>query len=116
MFWTFLLAILAAMGLLAVVQALFKALSVPVRDSDICHVVRLAGDSPKAEQTVKSCLRLRQDGMWGRLIFVDAGLSAEAQIAVELLLRGQLNAVLCAQEQLEQYIQWERESIGAGTH
>lgn len=114
MFLTFVLAVLAAFGLLSILRWLLRALSIRLREEDICHVIYLHGDAPETEQTVKSCLRLREEGMKGRLIFVDEGLTPEAQTAVELLLRERQNTALCGTSQLDVMIKWERDTLGTG--
>ncbi len=116
MFLTFVLAVLAALGLFSIAQWLLRSISLRLREEDVFHVVRLRSDASKVEQTVKSCLRLQENqDLPGRLVFVDAGLTPEAQIAAELLLREGENAVLCGESQLCEMIKWEREDLGAGT-
>ncbi len=117
MFWTFLLALLAALGLVSLSYWFLQALSYRLREEDIYHVVRLYGDAAETEQKVKSCLRLNEDrSLVGRWIFLDEGLSPEGQIAAQLLLRDREDGVLCSPEQMNEMINWEREKSGAGTH
>ena len=66
------------------------------------HIVPLRGGRTGA--VIRAALRRRASGdLRGRLIFVDCGLDAEAQIEAQLLLRQQ-SAVLCAPEQLVPYL------------
>ncbi len=117
MFWTFLLALLAALGLVSLSYWFLQALSYRMGEEDICHVVRLFGDAAETEQRIKSCLRRKEDrSLVGRLIFLDEGLLPEGQIAAQLLLREREDAVLCSPEQIYEMIDWEREDSGAGTH
>ena len=80
-----------------------------------CHVFYLSGEDGQIEQQIRTCLRLQAHGkLRGRLIFADCGLSAEAQITAQLLLKNN-RGVLCAPSQIKDYIGWEKEIIGAGT-
>lgn len=107
---------LSVCGLFLILWTLYDALLIPPSEEDAFHVFRLRGNASAAQQLVKACLRLRQHrGMRGILLFVDDGLDAEAQIAVSLLLRGQTGAHLCAKSQIGDFLQWERENVGAGT-
>ena len=117
MFLTFALAVLAATGLLCIAKWLCAALSDSIEDETVFCVVRLSEDAAHTEQTVKSCLRLqREKSLRGKLLFVDGGLSPEAQNVTELLLRNRGNALLCSETQLYEILKWEREELGAGTH
>lgn len=116
MFLTFVLAVLAATGLLCIAKWLCAALSDSIEDENVFCVVRLCRDAAHTEQTVKSCLRLqREKSLRGKLLFVDGGLSPEAQNVTELLLRNRGNALLCSENQLYEILKWEREKLGAGT-
>ena len=116
MFLSFVLAILAAVGLLSIVRWLCQALAFSLEDHDICHVIRLQGEASQTEQAIKSGLRLRKEQtLKGKLVFVDEGLSPDAQNAAELLLRKQENAILCSKSQLCELLNWEKEDIGTGT-
>ena len=77
--------------------------------SHIYHVIPLSGEASVVENTVRKALH----SLKGQIYFVDLGLDAEAQMSVELLLRGRNCAVLCAPEQLRQNLRWENE-FGTG--
>lgn len=107
---------LSVCGLFLILWTLFDALLMPPSEEDSFHIYRLRGDASAVQQLVKACLRVREHrGMRGSLLFVDDGLDAEAQIAVAMLLRGQTGAYLCAKSQIGDFLQWERENVGAGT-
>ncbi len=112
-FLTFLIALLAACGVLFLLHALYRACLLPLPQGMI-HIVPLCGDAAKVERTVRSarCLCSESSGM---LLFVDEGIDAQAQEAVALLLRNDENAALCAREQAEQYIRTGKLGIGTGT-
>ncbi|MBR6825689.1 MAG: hypothetical protein IKM59_03990 [Oscillospiraceae bacterium] len=98
---------LCALGLIlcALAETLFCSVS-----ASVSHVIFLQGDAPAVEHTVRKALHT----MKGRLYFVDMGLDPEAQMSVELLLRGHSHAMLCAPEQLQQELRWEND-LGKGT-
>lgn len=98
---------LCALGLVlcGLFETLFFAGPYPVS-----HVIPLHGKASAVEDTVRRALH----SLKGQLIFVDLGLDAEAQMTVELLLRGRSYAKLCAPEQVQQELRWENE-VGTGT-
>ena len=73
--------------------------------SDVYHVIPLEGDASSVEDRVRKALRSLQ----GKLYFVDLGLDAEGQMNVELLLRGRSYAKLCAPEQMNEELRWEKD-------
>ncbi|MBP3412238.1 MAG: hypothetical protein J6K89_03175 [Oscillospiraceae bacterium] len=91
--------------LCGIVDTLFA--SAPSR---VMHIIPLMGESASVEQTVRRALR----SLKGRLYFVDQGLEPEAQMSVQLLLKGNSSAVLCNLEQMLEAVRWES-SLGAGT-
>lgn len=112
---TVVIAALAACGVFLIAWLLADALRFPLPERDACYVVHLHGSTAQTEQTIKSCLRLREcGGLRGKLIFVDGGLDTESQMAAELLLRRKPAAVLCAPSQITEMIHWENDEIGAG--
>ena len=116
MLLTIVLAALAAMGLLCIAKWLCAALLDSIEDENVFCVVRLNCDAAQTEQTVKSCLRLQKErSLRGKLLFVDGGLSPEAQNVTERLLRNRENALLCSESQLNELLKWEREDLGART-
>lgn len=76
----------------------------------ISHVIPLSGKASVVENTVRKAL----GNLKGQLFFIDLGIDAEAQMSVELLLRGHSYAKLCAPEQLQQELRWEN-AFGTGT-
>ena len=81
-----------------------------------CHIFYLSGEDGLIEQQLRTCLRMQERGkLRGRLIFVDCGLSPDAQMTVQLFLQGENRGVLCAPSQITDYLEWEKEVIGAGT-
>lgn len=78
--------------------------------SRVFHVIPLEGEAPSVEDTVRKALY----SLKGRIFFVDLGLDAEAQMSVELLLRGRSHAILVAPEQMQQELRWEND-LGTGT-
>lgn len=114
-FLTFVLAVLAAMGMLSIIRWLCNAISFSLKDEDAFFVVHLCGDAAHTEQTVKSCIHLRRERLVrGKLVFVDGGLSPEAQHVARMLLQKQEDALLCAESQLCEILKWERDDIGTG--
>lgn len=92
---------MAALGLILLLWLGFAALLAPMPKSCV-HIVPLRGGRTGA--VIRAALRRRASGdLRGRLIFVDCGIDAEAQIEAQLLLRQQ-SAVLCAPEQLVPYL------------
>lgn len=110
MFLTFLLAMLSAFGFLCVLNLLYDAITFHLKQEDLFHVVRISGEEPEVEQTVRSCIRYQDSGrLRGRIVFVDEGLTPDAQTATELLLRGREDAVLCGESELSEILCWERD-------
>ena len=115
MILTILVAALAACGGILLFRELAEAFFEPL-PGDACHIFYLSGDDGLVEQQLRSCLRKQEQGkLPGRLIFVDCGLSAEAQITAQLMLQKRDCGVLCAPCQVTDYIEREKEIIGAGT-
>lgn len=78
--------------------------------TQVYHVVPLKGNASVVENTVRKAL----GSLKGQLLFIDCGIDAEAQMSVELLLRGRSYAKLCVPEQIQQELRWENE-FGTGT-
>lgn len=116
MLLTVIIAAFAACGLLLVAWALFESFFLPLPESSAFHVYFLQGDTAQTEHMIRACLHLREHrGMSGRLIFADDGLTPEAQVAAELLLRRTPETVLCSKSQIIDYIRRENDGVGAGT-
>ena len=116
MLLTVIIAAFAACGLLLVAWALFESFLLPLPESSAFHVYFLQGDTAQTEHMIRACLHLREHrGMSGRLIFADDGLTPEAQVAAELLLRRTPETVLCSKSQIIDYIRRENDGVGAGT-
>lgn len=93
---------LAALGLILLLWLGFAALLAPMPKNCV-HIIPLRGE--RTGDVIRAALRRRASGdLRGRLIFVDCGLDAEAQVVAQLLLRQQ-SAVLCAPEQLAHYLE-----------
>ena len=116
MYMTFVLALLAAMGLFSIAFWLWRAAKFPEQEKDFVWVVHLCHDAAHTEQMVKCCLRQRRESaIRGKLVFVDGGLSPEAQNITQLLLRKEEDVFLCSESQLYEILKWEREELGSGT-
>lgn len=104
---------LAAFAVLMIFMSFLRSLH-PVRP--VCHVISLSGDAAETEQQIRSALRNQKDAVFsGKLIFVDTGLSPEAQIAAQVLLVREKAALLCSPKQVTEYVTWEIEKFGTGT-
>lgn len=115
MILTIVLTTLATCGLLLILWTLTAAIFLPKQPANALYVLPLRGDASCTEQSIRAALRLRERaGLCARLIFVDDGLDAEAQIAAELLLRNMDDAVLCGATQLTEFIRTENDNLGAG--
>lgn len=100
----FFVVLLGLCGLGLVLCGLFETLFF-TGPTAVYHVIPLKGRASLAENTVRRALH----SLKGQLYFVDIGLDAEAQMNVEMLLRGRSYAKLCAPEQLQQELRWENE-------
>lgn len=105
----FFIVLLGLCGLGLVLCGLFETLFFSGL-SQVYHVIPLEGKASVVENTVRKAL----NSLKGRLLFLDLGLDAEAQMSVELLLRGRSYAKLCAPEQIQQELRWEND-FGTGT-
>lgn len=111
---TIVIAALAVCGVFFVAWALAEAWMLPM-PCDACHIFFLHGDDAQVEQQLRSSLWLRQRrGLRGRILFVDCGISPEAQMTAQLFLRQDDTIHLCAYAQMTDYIRWENHSIGTG--
>ncbi len=111
---TILIAALAVCGLFLIVWAMTDALFLRL-PNDSCHIFFLCGDDAQVEQQLRSCLWFRkQRGLRGKMIFVDCGISAQAQITAQLMLKNDDTTHICAFQQINDYIRWEKETIGTG--
>ncbi len=104
---TILVAGLAVCGVFLVLWALTEAVLRPL-PQEIYHVVPLSGSAASVEQTLRLCLRTLR----GRILFVDMGLDAEAQMTAEHLLRNAPAACLCSPVQVSEFLRWEN-ALGA---
>lgn len=115
MLLTVLIGALAVCGAFLIAWALIEALFMHT-PKDSCHIFYLRGNDAQVEQQVRSCRWLRERrGLRGQLILVDCGISPEAQITVQLMLRNDDTIKLCTFAQLADFIRLENETIGAGT-
>ena len=113
MILTLLIAAFAACGLFLVFWALYESCFAAF-PADACHVIPLSGDAAAVSSRAKRCLwQQRQHGLRGTLLFVDCGIEPEAQIALQLLLRGQ-TAQVCSTAQAAEFLETEKYKVGAG--
>lgn len=111
---TILIAALAVCGVFLIAWSITEAYFSAV-PNDSCHIFYLRGDSAAVEQQVRSCRWLcERRGMLGKVIFVDCGISPEAQITVQLMLKNDDTVILCAPSQIADYIGQENDNGGAG--
>ncbi|MBE6985530.1 MAG: hypothetical protein E7434_08010 [Ruminococcaceae bacterium] len=113
---TILIAGLAVCGIFLVAWSLTEAFVIKI-PLDSVHIFYLHGSDADVEQQMRSCLWMKnRHGLRGRLLFVDCGISPQAQITAQLMLKADDNIHICAKEQVAQYIKGECETLGAGTH
>ena len=116
MILTILVAGLAVLGGILLFRAAAEALFETLPEKSF-HIFYLQGEEGRVEQNIRSCLKMQERGkLPGKLIFVDDGLSPEAQITARIMLQDAQQSVLCAPSQIQDYIGREKEIIGAGTH
>lgn len=112
---TIMIACLAACGVLLILWTMVEALLMPLPTEEAVLVLPLSGDGAQVEQQIRGCRWLREHrGLRARLLLVDQGLTPEGQIQVELLIRGQEGERLCAASQVAEYLELEKEKLGAG--
>ena len=109
---TILIAALAACGLFLIIWAIADALLLRL-PTDSCHIFYLRGDETQVEQQIRTCLWKRSN-LRGKIIFVDCGISPEAQITAQMMLKEFDFIYICSPEQIWDYIRWEKETIGTG--
>lgn len=113
---TIIVTTLAACGVLLILWTAVDALRRPYFDETAYYVIMLHGDGGKVERSIRSAFALRErQGLQAMLVFVDNGIEPEGQIAANLLLCNQNDAILCAKSQLPEIIGTENKGIGAGT-
>ncbi len=100
------LALLAALGLLALGWALFDWLLAPTEGSGpVYAVVPAAGAGTHLEQDVKRLLWLRGRQKRGfTIVIADGGLDPAGRAVAAALLNGATGVVVCPAERLSQYI------------
>ena len=114
MLLTVLMAALAVCGLLMILLALKEAF-LP-RPRYACHIIYLKDGHPSPDAQVQACLWRRRCGtLTGKLVFVDCGIDAQAQTAIQLLLRRAEDAVLCGAMQIAEHTEMRNDELGAGT-
>ena len=106
--WQVLLALLAAVGLLALGWLTFGRLLTPVGGGGggpVYAVVPASGDGAHLEQDVKGLLWLR-GGELARftIVIADGGLNAAGRAAASALLARDRGLVVCPMERLSEYI------------
>ncbi len=111
---TILIAALAVCGIFLVAWSITEAFLVCMPQTAV-HVFYLSGSDAEVEQQIRSCLWMKQrHGLPGRMLFVDCGISPQAQITAQLLLKNEDTVQLCAPSQVAEYIRWENDTIGSG--
>ncbi|MBE6927747.1 MAG: hypothetical protein E7467_04570 [Ruminococcaceae bacterium] len=113
MILTILIASLCACGLFMILWAIVEAVLLRLPNETVC-ICYLHGTDAEVEQKMRACLCLRRQGV--RLLFVDCGLSAEAQVTAQLMIGRDESMHLCSPLQIYDYIRWENGCLGAGTH
>lgn len=101
-----LLAVLAAVGLLALGWMAINCLLTPEEgDGPVYSVVPAAGEGPRLEQDVKRLLWLRgrQKGRF-TIVIADGGLDPAGRAVAAGLLEGATGVVVCPLERLGEYI------------
>ena len=100
------LALLAAVGLLALGWTLFGWLLAPSEgDGPVYAVVPAAGEGAHLEQDVKRLLWLRGQQKKGfTIVIADGGLDPAGRAVVAALLTGATGVVVCPAERLGEYI------------
>lgn len=112
---TILIAALAVCGVFLIAWCVIEALFCTFPKNS-CHIFYLQGETESVEQEMRSALWVcEKRGMSGKLIFVDCGISPQAQETAQLILKNRTAAVLCAPSQISDYLGWENGTSGAGT-
>lgn len=112
---TILIAALAVCGVFLIAWCVIEALFCTFPKNS-CHIFYLQGDARLVEQEIRSALWVcEKRGMLGKLLFVDCGISPQAQETAQLILKDHTAAVLCAPSQISGYLGWENGTSGAGT-
>ncbi len=107
MAFTILIAALAVCGIFLVAWSLTEAFVMKL-PSDSVHIFYLHGTDAEVEQKLRACLWMRtRHGLRGKILFVDKGLSPQAQITAQLMLGDDEAVRICSQEQLAEYIRKE---------
>ena len=107
MAFTILIAALAACGIFLVAWSLTEAFVMKL-PSDSVHVFYLHGSDAEVEQKLRACLWMRsRHGLRGTVYFVDTGISVQAQITAQLMLKDDESVIICSKEQLYEYIRKE---------
>lgn len=100
------LALLAAVGLLALGWMLYGRLVTPVGElGPVYAVLPAAGDGERLEQEVKGLLWLRSGALArATIVIADGGLSPAGRAVAAALLRDATGVVLCPAEGLGEYL------------
>ncbi len=107
MAFTILIAALAVCGIFLVAWSVTEAFVMKL-PSDSVHIFFLHGTDAEVEQKLRACLWMRnRHGLRGKVLFVDKGLSPQAQITAQLMIDDDQSIKICSQEQLAEYIREE---------
>lgn len=102
-----LLTLLAAVGFASILWMFLERRLFPVdgEERGVFAVVRGSGDGAGLEQSIRSLLRLRREGLYrGTVLVVDCGLNEEGQALARLLCANSEEISFCTAEELSQVI------------
>ncbi len=107
MAFTILISALAVCGIFLIAWSVTEAYVMKL-PNDSVHIFYLHGTDGEIEQKLRACLWMRtRHGLRGKVIFVDCGMSPQAQITAQLLLADEEAIHICSNEQLIDYIRGE---------
>lgn len=102
-----LVAMLAAIGLASILWTIVRAVlfAGPERRKTISALLPAQGGGEQLEEQLQVLQRLRQEqGVFGRALLVDCGLTEEGRKTAELLVRKHRWAALCKKDEIGQYL------------
>lgn len=102
-----LLTLLAAVGFASILWMFLEHRLVPGsgEESGVFTVVRGSGDGAELEQSIRSLLRLRREGLYrGTILVVDCGLDEEGKALARLLCANSEEIRFCTADELSQLI------------
>ena len=102
-----LVALLASIGLAAIMWTVVRAVLVagPEVRREIAALLPVQGDGEQLEEQVRVLARLRQEqGLFGRALLVDCGLTEEGRKLAGILVREHRWVSLCGKDEVGQYL------------